>query len=107
MDLYQVCSNYAPWARNGPAPVVTCFTQAYIGTKHGTNFLSKTMKPRALIFGYVASPSGPLPSLAENIFGNFFAFMKTGKTKVKLTRLKLGHQGHGQVPLSGLQLKSM
>ena len=26
IDLYQVCSNYAPRAKNGPAPGVTCFT---------------------------------------------------------------------------------
>ena len=25
VDLYQVCSNKAPWARNGPAPGVKCF----------------------------------------------------------------------------------
>ena len=31
VDLYQVCSNYAPGAKNRPAPGVTCFTQAYIG----------------------------------------------------------------------------
>ena len=26
VDLYQVCSNYAPWANNGLAPGVICFT---------------------------------------------------------------------------------
>ena len=26
VDLYQVCSNYAPWANNCPSPGVTCFT---------------------------------------------------------------------------------
>ena len=31
--------------------------------KHGKIFLSETIRPRALIFGIVASPSGPLPSL--------------------------------------------
>ena len=31
MDLYQVCSNYDPVAKNGPAPGVTYFTLAYIG----------------------------------------------------------------------------
>ena len=28
VDLYQVCSNYTPGAKNGPTPGVTCFTQA-------------------------------------------------------------------------------
>ena len=31
VDLYQVCSNYAPVAKNGPSPGVTYLTQAYIG----------------------------------------------------------------------------
>ena len=31
VDLYQVWSYYAPWANNGQAPGVTCFTKAYIG----------------------------------------------------------------------------
>ena len=31
VDLYQVCSNYAPGAKNGPATGVKCFTWAYIG----------------------------------------------------------------------------
>ena len=26
LDFYQVCSNYAPGTKNGPAPGVTCFT---------------------------------------------------------------------------------
>ena len=26
VDLYQVCSNYTPGAKNGPTPGVTCFT---------------------------------------------------------------------------------
>ena len=30
VDLYQVCSNYAPLSKNDPAPGVTCFTWAYI-----------------------------------------------------------------------------
>ena len=30
VDLYQVPSNYAPLAENGPAPKVTYFTLAYI-----------------------------------------------------------------------------
>ena len=31
VDLYQVCSNYAPGAKNGSVPGVTCFTLANIG----------------------------------------------------------------------------
>ena len=26
VDFYQVCSNFTPGAKNGPAPGVTCFT---------------------------------------------------------------------------------
>ena len=26
VDLYQICSNYTPGAKNGPTPGVTCFT---------------------------------------------------------------------------------
>ena len=26
VDHNQVCSNNAPWAKNGPAPGITCFT---------------------------------------------------------------------------------
>ena len=32
VDFYQVCSNYTPGAKNGPAPGVTCFTWASIGS---------------------------------------------------------------------------
>ena len=50
-DLNQVCSNYAPkWAKNGPAPGITCFTLAYKGLTLKI-FLSVTTKPRALLFG--------------------------------------------------------
>ena len=31
VDHSQVCSNYAHWAKNGPAPGVTCLAKAYIG----------------------------------------------------------------------------
>ena len=31
VDLNQVCSNYAPGVKNGPAPGVTYFTMADIG----------------------------------------------------------------------------
>ena len=31
INLYQVCSNYTPRAKNGPVQEVTCFSQAYIG----------------------------------------------------------------------------
>ena len=57
MDLYQVCSNYAPGAKTGPALWITCFTyKAYIG-KHENIFLylSKTTRHIAadlIGFGY-------------------------------------------------------
>ena len=47
-DLYQVCSNYPPWAKNGPVPVITCFSKAYIG-KTGKIYLYETIRPRDLI----------------------------------------------------------
>ena len=41
-DMYLPnCSNYAPRAKNGPALVVTCFTQAY-SEKHEIMFLAET-----------------------------------------------------------------
>ena len=50
VDLYQVCSNYAPGAKNG----LVWGHMFYIGLyseKHGKIFLSETIRPRALIFG--------------------------------------------------------
>ena len=49
MDLYQVCSNYLPGAKNCPASLGSRFTWAYMGKKHGKIF-SETIQPRALIF---------------------------------------------------------
>ena len=31
VTLYQICSNYFAWVKNGPSPGITCFTLAYIG----------------------------------------------------------------------------
>ena len=31
VNLYQVCSNYGPGAKNDHSPGITCFTKAYIG----------------------------------------------------------------------------
>ena len=50
VNLYQVCSNYIPGAKNCPAPGVTCFKYLY-WEKHEKIFLSETIWPRALIFG--------------------------------------------------------
>ena len=50
MDLYQVCSNYVPGVKTGPAPGVTSLS---IGTKK-ENFkylLLGNLRRRALIFG--------------------------------------------------------
>ena len=60
-DLYQVCSNYAPWAKL-PCPKDHMFYKGLYRNLHG-KILSKSTRHRALIFGYVASPSGPLPKL--------------------------------------------
>ena len=49
VDLYQLCSNYAPWAKNGPAPG---WHMLYIGLhteKHEKIFLCETNRPRVLI----------------------------------------------------------
>ena len=51
VNLYHVCSNYAPWAKICPAPGGHMF---YIGLhreKYGKIFLSETIMPRALKFG--------------------------------------------------------
>ena len=50
VNLYQVCSNYIPWAKNGPAPGVT-FNIDLLRGKHEKIFLSETIWLRALIFG--------------------------------------------------------
>ena len=50
VNLEQVCSNYTPGAKHGPAPGVTCFTKTYTG-KNMEIFLSETIRLRALIFG--------------------------------------------------------
>ena len=62
MDLYQVCSNYAPWANNCPTTGVSCLTLAYRG-KTWKNLLVWNHKAYSLDILYVASPSRPLPSL--------------------------------------------
>ena len=51
VDSYQLCSNNAPGDQKWLHPVVTCFTQAYIGRNMKKIILSKTTRPRALIFG--------------------------------------------------------
>ena len=48
MDFYQVCSNYAPGAKNGPIVLHRLYMYR---EKHGQIFLSKTTRPRALIIG--------------------------------------------------------
>ena len=51
LDLYQVCLNYAPGAKNDPALWVTCFTYTDIGRNMKKSSCLKTIRPRALIFG--------------------------------------------------------
>ena len=50
-DLYQVCSNYTPVAKNCPPWGSQVVHYRLIKGKHGKKFLSETIKPRALIFG--------------------------------------------------------
>ena len=45
VNFYQVCLNYAPGTKNGPAPGVSCFTLAYI-VKNMKNISS--LKPYGL-----------------------------------------------------------
>ena len=62
MDLYQVCSNYSPWAKNGP----TRGHMFYIGLyreQHEKIFLSETTRHKSLEIWYKASSGEPLPSL--------------------------------------------
>ena len=63
VNLYQVCSNYIPGAKNCPDPRVTCFIYLY-WEKH-EKILSETIWPKSLDIWYEASPSGPLPSLFQ------------------------------------------
>ena len=49
VDLYQVWSNYAPGAKDGPARG-SHFLHGLYREKHGKIFLSETIRPRALIF---------------------------------------------------------
>ena len=51
VNFYQVCSNYIPGAKNGPAPGVTCFYIRLYREQHEKIFLSETTRPRVLIFG--------------------------------------------------------
>ena len=62
VDLYQVCSNNAHGVKTCPAPRVTSLS---IGTKKENfkNLLLWNLKAWSLDIWYVASPSGPLPSL--------------------------------------------
>ena len=53
VNLYQVCSNYIPGTKNGPAPWVTFYIDLY------------TENMKSLDIWYVASPSGPLPILFQ------------------------------------------
>ena len=50
VDLYQVCSNYAPGAKNGPARGHMFYIGLY-RVKHEKILSSETTRPRALIFG--------------------------------------------------------
>ena len=51
MDLYQVCSNYAPGAKYGPTPGSQVLHRLNYLVKHEQFFLSETIWPRVLIFG--------------------------------------------------------
>ena len=50
MDFYQVCSNYALGAKNGPVAGHMFYIDLY-REKDEKKILSETTRPRALIFG--------------------------------------------------------
>ena len=58
VNFYQVCSNYTSWAKNGP----TARVKFYIGL-YRENMKKSCLKPQGIEPWYVASTSGPLPSL--------------------------------------------
>ena len=60
VDLYQVGSNTAPGAKNGPSPRSSRILYRLIKGNYGKIFLSEFTRQRALIFDILASPSGPL-----------------------------------------------
>ena len=51
VDLFQVCSNYIPGAKNGPAPWGHMFYIGLYREQHEKIFLSETTRPRALVLG--------------------------------------------------------
>ena len=51
VDLYQICLNYTPGAKNCPAPGGHMLYIGLYREKHGKIFFSETIMPRALIFG--------------------------------------------------------
>ena len=50
VNLYKVCSNYIPWAKNGPPRGHMFYIDLYRG-KYEKIFLSESIWLRALIFG--------------------------------------------------------
>ena len=50
VDLYQVCSNYSPGFKNGPAPGGHMLYIGLYREQHEKIFLSETTRPRALMF---------------------------------------------------------
>ena len=51
VNLFQVCSNYIPGVKNGPAPWVHMFYIGVYREQHEKVFLSETTRPRALVLG--------------------------------------------------------
>ena len=62
MDLYQVCSNYDPRAKNGPAPGGPHVLHRIMENKKKI-FLCESTNHRAMIFWYEVSPRRPLSTL--------------------------------------------
>ena len=77
LDLYQVCSNYAPRAKIGPTPGVTTDMASVqqipiCKEKHEQIFLSKTTRPRALILGMKHHLVNPYQLCSNNPLGHMF-----------------------------------
>ena len=61
IDLYQACSNFAPWAKNGPGGHI--FYTGLYREKHEKHILIQNHKAWSLDIWYVSSPGRPLPIL--------------------------------------------
>ena len=87
MDLYQVCTNYAPWAKNGPATGVTL---AYIKSNFSEyghvayQIIGNEAYNNMINILPLHTPLTP----GEGSIGHFFSFLKVVMLHVKFTGMK-------------------